>query len=433
MIDDTAAVMFAFWQPTANRVLFGFFRDFNFEVADGLDGRKQKTEWCSFIEHMILLGVVLDKVEQRFGAEPAKHVNFRRAVREMVGGHSCPLPDSKVFDVPVKAAQRAVGQLSYVAVTVAPECRALVNRVLDWIPTHGGEARLGEGATVRAPGWAINALLAAGERAYTAAGAVFAPRAGSLGKHGRRVLWHWHDASGDTEAAAHEYRGCGIVMWVEGTDVAFVCQIRLSPQARLSLNSTVLEQYTSSEALVLSEQIARALGVDIAQVGDNQAEKAMAARGSAHSAGTRAAVQLRWAVRDVMPDETVVVAVHAKRDRIPDADWLTRNDLAAATPGERSQFLGLLARRLQRPLRAQHIRPAPGASARLTFLLRATAVAGTNRAPLPCPPVPVLRAGAWRQAEHGAPAAADGAAAGADGGSEGGGTDATAAEARGSG
>jgi hypothetical protein len=153
----------------------------------------------------------------------------------------------------------------------------------------------------------------------------------------------------------------------------------------------------------------------LVQVGDNKAEKDMAEFGSAHSAATRAALRYRWAVRQHMPDSSLVVGVHVLRDRLDEVDRLTKWDVTAAPQAERQKFIQQLSARFLRPLRVLLVRAAPGADDRLTFLLRAHDAAGTDRVPLPCPHVPVCRLGVWRQVGQGAldgdvgPCDADGA------------------------
>ena len=175
--------------------------------------------------------------------------------------------------------------------------------------------------------------------------------------------------------------GC-VWQWLEGTQVLMFTQMPFSRNVRNVLDSSALERYVTDEALILATPTMEAFGVDTYQPGDNSSAQGSANSGKAKAAAMRASLELRWAARDLCKVDSLVVAVHVKRHRVPEADWGTRNVAAWSPDGPPvPQELALqLGARFRAPMRVHILPPAPGWRARLTRLLRAVECEGTRRA-----------------------------------------------------
>jgi len=443
MIDDTAAYGFSFFKGAFVRSAERLFREWNFEVADGQVGadrlvRKNKTECKEMHERMTLLGIQPDMLSQRLRAEPEKRARFDKALRELreaapVGAQakmSAPSAppegvageeEARVSDDEeekeeesfgrwgsVEAVRRLKGQLQHTAVHIAPEIRAPLGATAGKLQTETAGVLHGRHTVCWVPAHAERELVMLADRGFAAQGAAFMPRQGLLGKGGRGRLYQWFDASGDRSEGADlhgAFRGGGVVMWLAGTDVALVSQIEFSHNARHTLDSTALEQYMGTEALLLGQETARTWRADCIQLGDNSSQVGGAKAGRMKAPVQRAALEARWRARDTWDDQILVEPVHVRRERNKPADWLTRhrlvmpNEEMGAASSAASELAQLVCTQLQRAVHLAWVPPAPGAPRRLTVLLRHAAVAGTRRVPLPHPPMPVRARGVWAQAD----------------------------------
>ena len=199
------------------------------------------------------------------------------------------------------------------------------------------------------------------ERMQLGMAVCFQPRGGKLGSTGLPLLTGWTDASGaktkpiilcseccpggqgvrfctstsglrcrwmSVEAQMNSEKyffGWGGMFYLEGTNTVFITQQFVTYNARNSLDdSTALECCGTNEGLCIMARVRDQGPVDMIQIADNQADVGIANVGKPRQVAERILFAQRVQLRDTMAP-TIVVAHHVLRDRMPEADFLSRH------------------------------------------------------------------------------------------------------------
>jgi len=347
--DDTASFAFECLGPRLRATFKRQWSDFNILVADGLDvdgvpdGSSNKVEEADPDAEMSFLGLLPNCALSRIEMEPDKCLKYTL------------LGDKVVRDarkharnkVPLELIDRLEGQLGY-ASTAKPALRADM-QVLRMVTGTAHYARksshtqastaviVTEEASVR--------ILDLCKRLSDTSCSSFFPRQGIVGLRNPR-LWIFTDASCDFDPSSrYKYRGWGAVVFLEGSGCLCVMQQPFSWNARNTMrDSTAMEYLAATLALQWCIPIVQYYKPDVIHVLDNFATVGMVLTNKAKAHAERVLSQWRSDMLDALPDQSLVVAVHVVRERIPEIDFLTKNDMSASTTDTDYFFSALRAR-----------------------------------------------------------------------------------------
>ena len=378
--DDTQFMLFRFFFPVAQDIIFSVWREWNFDVADGTRGRKQKTAIGFYpvcppilgflpnmreerggipISKLDELDTIVDSLEIASSSPPGRAPNCHKQM-ERFHGKACHMARAKIT-------MRGDMQISY-------EHTAIFNNMHPHLAARQAQRRITPEH--------IRRMRHVAYRARHDEGASFFPRTGILGKNGRGVLTIFSDASADVDELRWEhFRGWGMWAWVPQTHLILLTQQFLTPNARHTLNdSTAFEMHAATESIRTLEPLLTGRPQDVHQIVDSAPTRDVHTNGRAKAPAERELYAQRCELLDTLRLKRPDMAIHTsqvKRHRNEEADLLTKHVVLAPTteghPPETkalAELHHLFARRFGQPMQLIRIDPPTDARARLIPVLR---------------------------------------------------------------
>ena len=384
--DDCQYLFFAFFRATTFEIVFGVWKDWNFDVADGTRHRKMKTEHTVEPKCPTILGALPD-LGQRCMAVPDPKLDSLDALLDAIE-----LQRHRKIGVEVALILRFRGRTGHMA---------------EFKPTMKGDLQVSYELKMKArcavtgsrqPAYeryspvddeAMERMRQIARRARHDRGAAFMPRTGTLGKNSRGVLHCGTDAScavdktsdGRDPLDGSMFFGYGCWAWIEGTSFVLITQDYLTPNTRNSLrDSTAVELVASNELVIWVAPLLQLLETDMMNVTDSTSSKGICMGGRSRGAAERELYAQRCASLDRLaqtaPDAAVIT--HAvRRGRGKEADLLSRcvvcQDHPAGfsrEPEAEDELIELFSARFGRPMQLVFKEPPEGGAQRLTAVLR---------------------------------------------------------------